>query len=167
LEEEDSEECASDSGEEPARAGFGEEDGEEDESEQDGGLAGGGPEEDDGEEVASEEDDELGGADAPPDSLDGGPPLFRSEDGLPISPGGDGPEPVQVGDDENIDREAYAAAARSLADEMQQAAAADGPRVYVPPPSLYVTRLALLFHARVIQLSAKYYDASSGSVPLE
>jgi hypothetical protein len=128
---------------------------EEDESEQDDGLAGDGTEEDDGEEVASEEDDELGGGDARPDSLDGGPPLFWSEDGLPNSPGDDGPEPVPVGDDQYIDGEAYAAAARSLADEMQQAAAADGPRVYVPPPSLYVTRLALLFHARVIQLSAK------------
>jgi hypothetical protein len=128
---------------------------EEDESEQDDGLAGDGTEEDDGEEVASEEDDELGGGDARPDSLDGGPPLFWSEDGLPNSPGDDGPEPVPVGDDQYIDGEAYAAAARSLADEMQQAAAADGPRVYVPPPSLYVTRLALLFHTSVFQLSAK------------
>jgi hypothetical protein len=83
----------------------------------------------------------------PPNSFDGGPPLFWSEDGLPNSLGDDGPEPVQVGDDEYIDGEAYAAAARSFADEMKQAAAPDGPRVYVPPPSLYVTWLALLCQA--------------------
>jgi hypothetical protein len=38
----------------------------------------------------------------------------------------------------------YAAAAESFAEEMHNAAAPEAPKIYFPPPSLYVKRYALL-----------------------
>jgi 2-keto-4-pentenoate hydratase/2-oxohepta-3-ene-1,7-dioic acid hydratase in catechol pathway len=85
--------------------------------------------EDDEEDDASEQEDEQAKTGAPPIPAEDGPPFFCSEDC---------PEPIPVDNDEYIDGEVYAAAAESFADEMHNAAAPEAPKIYIPPPSLYV-----------------------------
>jgi hypothetical protein len=46
--------------------------------------------------------------------------------------------------DDFVDGKAYASAAENLAKEMHSAAVPEAPRIYVPPESLFVKRLALL-----------------------
>jgi hypothetical protein len=85
---------------------------------------------DDEEDDASEQEDEQAETGAPPIPAEDGPPFFCSEDG---------PEPIPV-DNGYIDDEVYAAVAESFADEMHNAAAPEAPKIYVPPPSLYIKR---------------------------
>jgi hypothetical protein len=99
-------------------------------------------EDDDG----SEQDDEQPFADAPSPFPDGGPPPGSSDDS-PLqyySDNGDGPSLFPGDDDDFVDGKAYASAAKNLAKEMHSAAVPEAPRIYVPPESLYVKRLALL-----------------------
>jgi hypothetical protein len=94
---------------------------------------GSGSEEDD-EEDASEQDDEQSEGSAQPICVEGGPPLFWSENV---------PQPAAVGGDEHIDGEEYAAAAEAFGDEMHSAAAPRAPKIYASLESLYIRRLAL------------------------
>jgi hypothetical protein len=72
--------------------------------------------------------------------LKDGPPLFCSEDGpLEFSSDG-GLEPIPVNDDGLMHGEVYAAASESFAEELHNAAAPEAPKIYIPPPSLYVKR---------------------------
>jgi hypothetical protein len=79
-------------------------------------------------------------------------PITAEEVASP-NPEEDGPPPFPVDDDEFIDREVYAAAADTLARQMHSAAVTEGPEIYVPPESLYLKRLALLFYLKSLLFS--------------
>jgi hypothetical protein len=97
------------------------------------------------EDGASEQDDE------PPDPDEEGGPTFLLEDGLPQEFHDDGPfssngGPSSYPDDADdcLDGDVYAAAAEAFAKEMHSAAVPEAPKIYVPPESHYVKRLAIL-----------------------
>jgi hypothetical protein len=95
------------------------------------------------EDGISEQDDE------PPDPDETWGPAFPPEDGPPqefhddgqLSSDG-GPSPYPADADDCLDGDDYAAAAEAFAKEMHSAAVPEAPKIYVPPGSHYVKRLA-------------------------